>query len=180
MISRFAIFDVHRLMYMKSRRAFLLVLMLAFSGGCKSRAPLNTPPTSSAAHFDGVATALKPPLRRLLLMARKGQHAEDVEAFFKTQVLPILKKDNRVGDIAIYVTEGDNIPLYGLQVDLRTWDMPAPNLALAILSAGWGSAAAATLRDNLMKFLDLDSATILYLRPELSISHDVVGAAGGF
>jgi hypothetical protein len=113
-------------------------------------------------------------------MARKGQNTEDIEALFKTHVLPILKKDNRVENVSIYVTKGDNVPVYGLQVDLRTWDMPAPNLAFAILSADLDSAAAATFRENLMKLVDLDSATVLYFKPELSISRDVAGAVGGF
>ena len=179
MISKILMFDVDRLLYMRPRSLLLSVLMIAFLGACKARTPQGNSSASASISFDGGVTGTRPPLQRVLLVSKKSQHAEDVEAFFKTQVLPVLVRDNRVGNISTYVTINDGIALYGLQVDLRTWDMPALNLALDILRAGQEGATIGTLRDNLTKFLDLDSAKVLYLRPELSVTRDVVGTVGG-
>lgn len=156
--------------------------MLAVLGGCPDRGPpAKQPDAASTGHgtpFKQTA-AFGAPLKRVLLIAKSSAKAGEAEAFYKEQILPILAKDRRVGNVTAFMTKGASGQTFALQIELRTWDEPEASLGLDILGGGNGSAAAETLRTQAAKLFDASSANVLYFNPELSISRDHGFKAGG-
>jgi len=114
------------------------------------------------------------PVQHALFTAKPIALASEVENYFKTQLLPALAADDRVGDVSVYV-DGDGA--YIVQAELRTLSPPSPNLAFEILSSSRGTDQAQELLASFAKYFEAASARQLTPRADLSVSRHVLGAA---
>jgi hypothetical protein len=160
------------------RLGLVLVAMAGAVGGCDPTPAANAGScrTTASLQSPSATAAWGAPLTRLLLTAKASTRSSEVEAFYKSQILPSVIKDGRVANVVTFFDSSEGAPVYVVQLDLKTSDEPSRSLAIDILSPGRGPEAAEKLVDQLTSYFDLKSAKTLTLRPDLSLSRHIAGS----
>lgn len=133
----------------------------------------------SEASTDNIAADTPPPnfgsstVHRYLFTVQRTAPAAEVEEFFRREVIPALSRDPRIGNIATFADERN--ALYGVQLDLKTDDLPRLSLALDILGIGREPGDAERLLQEAARYIDPGSARELVFRPDLSINRNIMG-----
>ncbi|MEO7729669.1 MAG: hypothetical protein ABIY55_01765 [Kofleriaceae bacterium] len=153
-------------------------LVLAALGGlaaCETTAAATSAEDRAAAAAP-TQTFVRRPVQHLLFTAKPSASPADVEAYFKTNLLPALAADPRIGDVATYV---DKSGTYIVEAELRTVAPAGLSLALDVLGIGRTQAQAQALIDGFAKFFDVANTQQLFPRADLSVSRLVLGTVTG-
>jgi hypothetical protein len=163
------------------RRILLISGMGALAGlllgaaGCDAAAHSAPAPDAvrTAAATPSRPGSTRAPLWRVMLSAKAGAPAEEVDKFLKSEVIPALANNAKVGNASTFVAaEG---PTYIVQLEVHSWGDPGANLAFEIFSSSRGASEAQRLQELFTKYFDARSASVLYYRPELSLSRGGLG-----
>lgn len=112
------------------------------------------------------------PLQRVLFTAKPTAPAAEIEAYFKTNLLPALAADKRIGNVAVYV---DGTGSYFVQAELRTLSPASASLAFEVLGAGRKPEEAEALLAGFAKYFDIANTRQLTPRADLSVSRQLLG-----
>jgi hypothetical protein len=112
-------------------------------------------------------------VHRYLFTVKRIAPAGEVEEFFRREVLPALGRDSRIGNITTFADEAN--ALYGVQLDLKTEDLPRLSLALDILGIGRNPGDAERLLQEGARYFDPGTAHEMVFRADLSIDRTILG-----
>lgn len=124
------------------------------------------PPRSTTQSF------VRRPVQRLLFTAKPTASPEEIEKYFKTNLMPALAADDRIGNVAVYV---DGTGAYFVQAELRTLSPANPSLAYEIFSVGRKPEEAEAMLASFAKYFDIANTRQLTPRADLSVSRQVLG-----
>lgn len=116
------------------------------------------------------------PLQRVLFTAKPTAPAAEIENYFKTNLLPALAADDRIGNVAVYV---DGAGAYVVQAELRTLSPANASLAYEVLGTGRSPKEAEALLAGFAKCFDIANTRQLTPRADLSVSRQSIGSVAG-
>jgi hypothetical protein len=153
-----------------------LLIVAAISGGCDaSRVPASE--RAMAASVSVTQTFIARPRQHLLFTAKPSASPAAVEAYYKTNILPAVARDRRIGEVAVYVD--GKTGQYIVELELRTPTAADRSLAIDVLAVGKTFDQGEQLLDGFAKYFDVRNAQQLTPRGDLSISRSVVGSVDG-
>ena len=140
-------------------------------GGCQTSGESEASADNIAA--DTPRSSAVGAVHRYLFTVERRAPAAEVEEFFRREVVPALGRDARIGDITTFADESNS--LYGVQLDLKTDDLPRLSLALDILGIGRNPGDAERLLEEAARYFDPSTAREMVFRPDLSINRSILG-----
>jgi hypothetical protein len=161
----------------RSARIGLAIIAIHGLVACASAAAPSESQHGAAATAAAAQSFIARPVQHLLFTAAPSGAPADAEAYVKASVLPVLARDPRIGDVAIY---GDpRSGGYIIEAELRTQSPLNLGLALEVLGAGTSEDQARQIIAGLAKYFDLASVQQLTARADLSVSRRIVGTVDG-
>lgn len=152
---------------------WLLAIAIQSSLGCDA---VTTRETAAALSTSSTQTFVARPRQRFVFTATPHAPAAEVEAFYKANILPAIIGDRRIGDVAITV---DRDGRYLVELEIRSATEANMGFAIDVLSAGKSAAEGARIFEQFAAYFDIDRASQLAPRADLSIARTIVGTVAG-